>query len=109
MLGFFIGIPLLATLPFGSEFQCRTLASLLSQPVRRTEIWAEKLFVSGITAISAAAIYALMWWNELQPVAGDLNGVHGSLLMGAALFVIVTLCSAAAWTLYGKSTLTGLM
>jgi len=37
-IGFFLGIPLLATLSLGNEFQHRTLSILLTQPVDRMEI-----------------------------------------------------------------------
>src|SRR5437867_4184177 len=45
------GIVLLATLPFGNEFQHRTLSLLLSQPVSRMEIWGEKLSVTFIAIL----------------------------------------------------------
>src|SRR5438552_3077704 len=53
LAGFVLGIPLLATLPFGSEFQHRTVSVLLSQPVNRMAIWAEKLAVTIVAALSA--------------------------------------------------------
>src|SRR5215469_527820 len=54
-VGFFIGIPLLATLTLGSEFQHRTLGLLLSQPVERTEIWGAKISVTIVAVLSAAS------------------------------------------------------
>src|SRR6516225_2462496 len=52
-LGFCIGIPLLAVLPFGNEFQNRTISLLLAQPVRRLQIWSEKLVVMLAAVVSA--------------------------------------------------------
>src|SRR5262245_46473196 len=65
----FIGIPLLAALPFSTEFQHQTLPLLLSQPVDRAKIWAEKVMVSVVFAAIAAAMYYLSWhtvWREDQ-------------------------------------------
>ncbi len=57
LAGFYLGIPLLATLSFGNEFQYRTLSALLSQPLSRMEIWAEKMTVTVIAVSSAATVY----------------------------------------------------
>src|SRR5258708_23142863 len=57
-LGFFLGLPLLATLSLGNEFQHRTLALLLAQPIRRMEIWSEKFSVTIIAVVSAALAVA---------------------------------------------------
>jgi len=56
---FFMGIPLLATLSLGNEFQHRTLSLLLSQPVDRMKIWGEKFIVTMIAVVSAALVYYL--------------------------------------------------
>ena len=45
-LAFLLGIPLLATISYGSEFQHRTFSLLLSQPVSRGRIWRLKLLVT---------------------------------------------------------------
>ena len=58
-LAFLLGIPLLATLPFGNEFQNRTFSLLLSQPVSRMEIWREKLSVTVIAVLSAVLVFSL--------------------------------------------------
>src|SRR5207248_2618049 len=59
--GFWIGIPLLATLPLGNEFQYGTLTLLLSQPADRLKIWTEKWSVTIIAVLSAALVYSLGW------------------------------------------------
>src|ERR1019366_294267 len=61
LIGFYLGIPLLATLPLGNEFQHRTLSLLLSQPVRRMEIWGEKLSVTVVAVLSAVLVFAIAW------------------------------------------------
>src|ERR1700688_2943285 len=66
VLGFWIGLPLLATLPLGNEFQHRTIGLLLSQPVDRLKIWAEKWSVTIIAVLSAALVYCLGWRAALD-------------------------------------------
>src|SRR5689334_10506928 len=44
---FVIGCVLMGAIPFGAEFQYRTLPLLLVQPVPRSSFWREKLLVSG--------------------------------------------------------------
>ena len=55
-LGFLLGMPLLAALPFGNEFQNRTFSLLLSQPISRMEIWREKLSITAIVVFTADLI-----------------------------------------------------
>ena len=55
--GFFLGIPLLAALSFGDEFQHRTLPVVLGQPVSRMKIWREKLAVAAFAVLSATAVF----------------------------------------------------
>src|SRR5215510_7859553 len=52
-MGFWVGIPALATLVFGNEFQHRTLPLMLSQPISRIKMWREKWIVV-ITATFSA-------------------------------------------------------
>ena len=57
-VGFFVGIPLLATIPLGNEFQHRTISLLLSQPIGRVEIWREKLSITLLMVFSAALVFS---------------------------------------------------
>src|SRR5262245_2119474 len=102
LLGAVIGIPLLATLPFSTEFQHHTLSVLLSQPEDRANIWKEKAAVAIAFALSAAAFYYLSW----GVVPG--NGPSAQLLTWPML-TIITIGSAAYWTLVGRSTISGVM
>src|SRR5437870_1669216 len=63
---FFIGFPFLIALSFGEEFQQRTLATLLTQPLSRLHIWREKLVVLLAAIISASLIYFLGWRSVLD-------------------------------------------
>ena len=60
LLGFWFGVPLLATLVLGREFQYGTLAVLLSQPLDRRRIWFEKSTLSGPVGI-AKSVYSRCW------------------------------------------------
>lgn len=99
-LGFFIGLPLLATLSLGNEFQCRTVALLLSQPVSRTEIWSEKLIVALAAVLSAASLFCITGRKVIQqdPAIGMIS----------AALMIPMVASAPFWTLLARSTLGGL-
>ena len=96
-----LGFALLGALPFGNEFQHRTLALLLAQPVDRIEIWSEKLSVMAVATISAALVLILGWRiSALQVDPYD-----------AAFFaswIIATTASGTYWTLLARSTLGGL-
>lgn len=101
VVGFFGGIPLLATLPFGHEFQHRTLSLLLSQPVSRMRIWGEKLSVSTVAVLSAAVVFYYGWAPVLRQ---DPN-----LGIFAGGYLITVAASATFWTLFARSTLGGIM
>jgi ABC-type transport system involved in multi-copper enzyme maturation permease subunit len=99
-LGFFLGIPLLATLSLGNEFQHRTLPLLLSQPVGRMEIWSEKMSVMIVAVVSAALVICIGWRSAFQQDP-DLWVVAGAL-------TIPMIASATFWTLCARSTMGGL-
>jgi len=99
-VGLFLGIPLLASVAFGDEFQHRTLSLLLSQPISRKEIWREKLSVTLIAVASAALILSLP-----APGGEHLMHVRGWALTGAEIIAITA--SATFWTLLARSTLGG--
>jgi hypothetical protein len=101
LMGWSVGLPLLATLPLGNEFQHRTLSLLLTQPVDRMEIWREKLSVTVVAVLSAALVLFLVW-----RVAGQLDPLE-SVVVGA--WVIAIIASAPFWTLFARSTLGGLL
>jgi hypothetical protein len=100
-LAFLLGIPLLAALPFGNEFQNRTLSLLLSQPISRMEIWREKLSIAAIGVLSTALVFFFSWWA---------SSVHaGRVYWGyPAAATIVLLASAPFWTLFTRSIVGGL-
>lgn len=104
-LGLYVGVPLLATLSFGFEFQHKTLALLLSQPVERKTIWREKLTVSALAVMAVSLVAYFAWPNSIP---SDMDG--RLFVVGAAfLWLLMTWCSAMFWTLLARSTLGGLI
>lgn len=97
----FLGLSLMATLPFGAEFQHRTLYLVLAQPVARRAIWSEKLSVTAVAILSATLVMVLGWRVsvlQLDP--------HDAAFFSA--WIIATTASATFWTLVARSTLGGL-
>jgi len=101
-IGFFLGIPLLATLPLGNEFEHRTLSLLLSQPIRRTKIWGEKLSVTVVAVLSAVLFFSL----TLR--ATSFRHDWKLWVFGGAWIVAIT-ASATFWTLFTRSTVGGIV
>lgn len=93
-LGLFIGVPLLAALPFGTEFQYGTLSLQLTHPRNRVELWIEKLFPSLIAVLPVALIYHLSWQtfdSEFRPMM--------------IVWVIAVSASGVFWTMTARSTI----
>ena len=101
MLGFYLGIPLLAATSFGAEFQQQTMVLLLVQPVSRLRIWGEKWAALVISVALIVCLQAL----TLRFLPPDANRAIGA----AALYLLAVLCSAPLWTLVAGSTTGGLV
>ncbi|HLH32834.1 MAG TPA: hypothetical protein VKY31_16650, partial [Terriglobia bacterium] len=99
--GFFVGIPLLAVLPFGNEFQYRTISSLLAQPVGRVQIWTEKLVVMLAAAVSASFVYYIIWRVPLE------HSVQNWVF--SAVFLLTSVAAASLWTLVSGSIIGGVI
>jgi hypothetical protein len=102
LIGFFLGLPLLATLSLGNEFQHRTLSLLLSQPLDRMEIWGEKLSVTVVAVLSAVLVFSL----ALR--ATSFRQDWRVWAFGGAWTVAIT-ASATFWTLFTRSTVGGVV
>ena len=100
LFGVLIGIPLIAALPFGLEFQHGTMPVLLSQPVDRRKIWTEKVVTALAFATSAAVLSYLTWHTAF---ADDRR-----LEWMWVVFIVLAVSSAAYWALVGKSMITGM-
>jgi hypothetical protein len=101
-IGFLLGIPLLATLPLGNEFEHRTLSLLLSQPIGRTKISGEKLSVTVLAVLSAVLFFSL----TLR--ATSFRQDWEVWAFGGAWIVAIT-ASATFWTLFTRSTVGGIV
>jgi hypothetical protein len=101
VVGFLLGVPLIAALSFGNEFQYRTASLLLAQPVSRIQVWREKLAVMLIAVLSVTLIYYVAWRQFLQ-----------SSLLGwvfSAAFLVMVVGSATLWILIARSSIGGLV
>src|SRR5688572_14985748 len=85
-LGFWIGIPLLATLSFGNEFQHGTLVLLFSQPAERSRLWMEKSGVLAVAVVSAGFVHWLAWRTDFQQATTEV-------MIAAIVWPIITVCS----------------
>jgi hypothetical protein len=101
VMAFYAGIPMLATLPLGFEFQYRTFPSLLIQPVDRRKIWREKILTSSVLVLTAGLVYAFGWQKLL---AGDTES-----FMTATTWLVLAGCTAVCWTIVAQSTIGALI
>ncbi len=99
-LGFYLGIPVLATLAFGNEFQSRTFALMLSQPIERREIWREKLMVTVFAVVTASLVFSLT-------TSVEINHQFPHFFIFIAAWTLAIVASAAFWTLWTRSTIGG--
>lgn len=101
VLSFFLGVPLLATLSLGMEFQHRTLSLWLVQPATRMQLWSEKMGVMCAAVVSAASVSGTGMFLFVFP---ELNLIYK---VAAAAYVLITIASAIFWTLAVRSTIGG--
>src|SRR5579859_578286 len=97
----FLGIPMLAILSLGNEFQQRTLSLLLSQPISRMEMWREKLGVTVVAVLSAALVLCYSWRAALQQ--------DPKLWAFAGIYLLATVPSTTFWILLARSTIGGFL
>jgi hypothetical protein len=103
-LAFTLGCLALASTPFGSEFENRTLGLFLSHPRHRAQLWQDKFLAAAIAVISLAMVHGYMYWLRSR---GWQDATPG--LSFGAVFVITTLCSAGFLTLISRSTVGGVV
>jgi len=98
---FFGGCLLLAVLPFGSEFQHRTLPLLLAQPLDRSRLWREKFLTATAAVLALVVVYV-----------GILIGMGERISLDDSLpylgFVVATICSAGLCALKARSIIGGI-
>lgn len=95
---FVVGTAVLVALPFGTEFQQRTLGLVLSQPVSRARVWVVKWSaLLAVLVVLAAARFA-----ALRGAAAD-----GRVGVRESTFLLALACSGFLWTLVARSTIGG--
>lgn len=98
-LGCFFGIPLLAALPLGIEFQHRTFTLLLAQSVDRKTLWLQKVIVVLAAVLPLTALY--LWSAQVNP---EFKGEFWP----AAVWIISSVSGSVAGTLIARSAIGGL-
>jgi len=111
------GLILLASLSFGTEVQQKTLPLLLSQPVDRSRIWAEKMLVlaaaTGTAVLAGALLVVVLSPGGSSPVLGAGGNERVSPLLDlkeamlAGVFLLAAICSCGFWTLFAGSSIGG--
>ena len=102
LLGFFFGLPLLATLSLGNEFHHRTFSLWLTQPAGRMQLWGEKMGVMCAAVLSAGLATGIGMFFFALP---DMNLTYNK--AAAVAYLLITMASAAYWTLAARSTVGG--
>jgi ABC-type transport system involved in multi-copper enzyme maturation permease subunit len=98
-LGCFVGIPLLAALPLGNEFQHRTFALLLAQPIDRHSLWLRKMLIALAAVLPASALYLFSFHKDLDS--------RDDFWM-AAVWIVAASAGSIAGTLIARSAIGGL-
>lgn len=101
LISFFVGVPMLAALSLGNEFQQRTFSLWLSQPLSRKRLWGEKMSVVLAAALSAGLVSGIGLFGFIWPQ------VDFTWRMAAIVCVLVATASAPLLTLAARSTLGG--
>ena len=112
---FFGGLVLLATTTFGTELHERTLVLLLSQPIPRARLWAQKMIALTIGTLAVVLVEIALLAGISGCYSGDeiSRAVHEALaergLAFCSLFLLTTACSCGFWTLGAGSTIAGVV
>lgn len=102
-ISFFIGVPLLAMLSLGNEFHHHTFTLWLSQPLSRTELWAEKMIVMFPAVLSAGLVSGVVMFLVTWP---DMRSAYK---VAAVLYVLFFAASATYGALSTRSPIGGLV
>ncbi|MBL9135011.1 MAG: hypothetical protein JNK85_04040 [Verrucomicrobiales bacterium] len=94
---------LLAAIPFGIEFQHRTLAALLTQPVDRRRIATEKLQMLGLAVGTHTVLFLVAWQSTLGSFEPSID-----VLIGLAIGFAVA-GTTPWWTLVTRGVLPGMV
>jgi hypothetical protein len=104
---FLSGLLGIAAMPWGSEFQQRTLPLLLSQPVPRSRVWKDKqlaaFLVIGVAVLVQRVVDQLVL-PSFSASAWSPREFELTIAWG-----IPTLCSVSFWTLLARSTIGGMV
>ncbi|MBX3743946.1 MAG: hypothetical protein KF833_01425 [Verrucomicrobiae bacterium] len=92
---------LMAAIPFGTEFQQRTLAGMLAQPVDRAAWWRTKMTV--------LAVGLGVHWAVAAGTAEILGAAWAGLVVGMGMSAVLAGFTTPYWTLLTRGLLSGLV
>jgi hypothetical protein len=99
-----LGCALVGAYSFGHEYNHRTMALLLSQPISRRQIWYEKMLVLGIALFTLCLFPTKLL---LSSVSSDIVGQE--ILLGVAAPALCAFAASPALTLWLKHTLAAVL
>jgi hypothetical protein len=101
VVAFGLGCAVLGGCSFGNEFQHRTLALLLSQPISRSALWRDKMLILGAGIVTSLA--ALLVCQQVYcPVADRETAVV------LPLIALCAFCGVPYWTLVYRQAILGM-
>src|SRR4051812_33653679 len=98
-IGIFAGLPLLAALSLGAEFQYNTVGLNFAQPIERSEIWRAKFTLTVLALLPPGVLFVAS-----QRLSAHFDRNSWLMLIG---WLIVTAAAAFPWTLIARSTVGG--
>lgn len=108
---FWLGCAVLGPVAMGQEFQHRTMANLLAQPITRRRVWWEKMATLAVAMLSLFLWMELLWGTEV----GAIPVFRGSpeLVLNVVTLLLfpmlVGFCSGPMFALLARSTLGGVV
>ena len=103
-LGLLIGMPLLAVLSLGREFDHGTFGLILSQPVERKQIWFEKLGIAAVAVLSSAVTFYWATDYYLPHVQPNID-VWAPLALSVGIFCVLVARSSVGGLVLSLSVL----
>jgi hypothetical protein len=98
-VGIFAGLPLLAALSLGAEFQYNTLGLNFAQPIDRRDVWQSKFTITVLALLLPAILFVAS-----QRLSSHFDRNAWWMLIG---WLVVTSAAAFPWTLIARSTVGG--
>lgn len=113
LAGYLFGCVVLGAIGVSHEFAHGTIGALLAQPVPRSQLWREKLWVTAAALLSIslllmALIQATTGWGEFLGRGTDADSTRAALFAAIWLLIpVMCLCTGPTFTLISRNALGG--